>query len=67
MEANEADSVVRAKKSHSGRRCSASKFGHKRFKLPKGQLLSNVPRYRDPVDAGRRKVKAKEADATGRA
>ena len=38
---------------------------HKRFKLPKGQLLSNVPGYRDPVDGGRRKVEAKEADATG--
>ena len=40
---------------------------HKKFKFPKGQFLANVPGYRDPVDGGRCKVEAKEADATGRA
>ena len=67
MEAKWADSVERAKITYSGPRWSASKFVHKRFKLPKGQLLSNVPGYRDPVDGGRCKMEAKEADATGRA
>ena len=67
MEAKEADSVELAKITYSGRRWSASKFVHNRFKLPKGQLLSTVRGYRDPVDGGRCKVEAKEADATGRA
>ena len=67
VEAKEADSVERAKITYSGRRWSASKFVHKRFKLPKGQLLSNVPGYCDPVDGGQCKVEAKEADAVERA
>ena len=67
MEAEEADSFERAKITYSGRRWSASKFVHKRFKLPKRQLLSNVPGYRDPVDGGRCGVEANEEDATGHA
>ena len=66
MEAEDADFVERAKITYSGRWWSASKFAQKKFNLPKGQLLSSVPGYRDPVDGGLCKVEVKEADAAGR-
>ena len=52
MEAEDAESIERAKITYSGRRWSTSKFARKRLNLPKGQLLSDVPGYRDPVDGG---------------